>query len=127
MGLRKLNIIEVEYPPYPENGGFSHRAAMSFRFLGLYSPEALQKEKDKLTEHYGKERFELAEKYARIVFKDNEIQVIEDIINKMDDFGAEEVASAFAKVSYRAADNPKRSYRYVVGILQGESKRGLSG
>jgi hypothetical protein len=118
MGLRKLNIIEIEYPPYPEGGGYSPRSPMRFKLLGLYSPEILRKEKERLLKFYGKERFEQAQNYAKIVFKDNDIQVLEDIIKKMDEYGAKEVGEAFARVSYRSADNPKRSYRYVVGILQ---------
>jgi len=121
-GLRRLNIIEIEYPPYPEGGGYAARLPMRFRLLGLYSPEILQKEKERLAKHYGKERFEQAAKYAEIVYKDNDIQVIEDIIKKMEEYGAEQVAQAFGKVSYRSPDNPKRSYKYVVGILQTEAE-----
>ncbi len=123
MGLRKLNIIEVEYPPYSDEGFFMHRGPTGFRFLGLYSPEVLEKEKERLAKLYGKERFAQAVKYAGIVYKDNDIQVIEDIIKKMETYGASEVTKAFGKISSRAADNPKRSYRYVVGILQAESRK----
>jgi len=119
-GLRRLNIIEIEYPPYPEDGGFAARAPTRFKLLGLYSPEILQKEKERLRKLYGKKRFEQALKYAAIVYKDNDIQVIEDIIKKIEEFGLKKVAPAFGKVAYRSPDNPKRSYKYVVGILQTE-------
>jgi len=121
VGLRRLNIIEVEYPEYPEGGGYAHRAPMRFKLLGLYSPEILQKEKERLSNLYSKKRFEQAEKYAEIVYKENDIQVIDDIVNKMDEYGAKKVGEAFAKVSFRSAGNPKRSYRYVVGILKREN------
>jgi hypothetical protein len=121
-GLRRLNIIDIEYPQYPEGGGFEERDPTRFTLLGLYSPQILEKEKDRLAKHYGKERFEEAQKYAGIVFKDNDIQVIEDIIKKMEEYGAEQVAQAFGKISYRSPDNPKRSYKYVVGILQTEAE-----
>lgn len=127
MGLRKLNIIEIEYPPYSDEGIFMHRGPTGFRFLGLYSPKGLQKEKERLAQAYGKERFAQAVKYAEIVYKDNDIQVIEDIIKKMEIYGISEVAKAFGKISSRVADNPKRSYRYVVGILQNEAKRETDG
>jgi hypothetical protein len=127
MGLRKLNIIEIEYPPYSEEGFFMHRGPMGFRFLGLYSPEVLEKEKERLAKLYGQERFAQAVKYAGIVYKDTDTQVIEDIIKKMETYGAAEVGKAFRKISYRGADNPKRSYRYVVGILQAEAKREIDG
>ncbi|MFH1458608.1 MAG: phospholipase D-like domain-containing protein [Candidatus Omnitrophota bacterium] len=120
-GLRRLNIIEIEYPPYPEGGGFAKRSPIRFRLLGLYSPEILQQEKERLAKLYGKEHFEQAKKYAGIVFKDNDIQVIEDIIKKMEEYGSEQIDEAFSKVSYRSPDNPKRSYKYVVGILQTEA------
>ena len=121
-GLRRLNIIEIEYPPYPEGGGYAARLPMRFRLLGLYSPEILQKEKERLAKHYGKERFEQAAKYAEIVYKDNDIQVIEDIIKKIEEYGAEQVDKAFGKISHRSPDNPKRSYKYLVGILQTEAE-----
>jgi len=117
MGLRKLNIIEVEYPDYPEGGGYEHRAAMRFKFLGLYSPEIVQIEKQNLQKRYGKKRFNQAEKYARIVFKENDLQVLEDIIEKIDEYGSAEVKKAFAKISSRNPDNPKRTYKYAIGIL----------
>lgn len=65
----------------------------------------------------------MSAKYAGIVYKDNDIQVLEDIINKMNEYGVQKVAEAFGKVSYRSAGNPKRSYRYVVGILQTEAEK----
>ncbi len=120
IGLRKLNILEVEYPDYPEGGGYAHRSPMRFKLLGLYSPETLQKEKERLNKLYGKKRFEQAQKYAEIVFKGNDIQVIDDIIQKIDEYGDKEVGEAFAKVSSRSSGNPKRSYKYVVGILNAE-------
>ncbi|MCX5703425.1 MAG: phospholipase D-like domain-containing protein [Candidatus Omnitrophica bacterium] len=127
MGLRKLNIIEIEYPSYSDEGFFMHRGPMGFRFLGLYSPEVLEKEKERLAKLYGQDRFAQAVKYAGIVYKDNDTQVIEDIIKKMETYGASEVGKAFGKISYREADNPKRSYRYVIGILQAEAKREIDG
>jgi hypothetical protein len=118
IGLRKLNIIEVEYPDYPEGGGYAHRSRTNFKLLGLYSPEILQQEKERLSKIYGKKLFNQAEKYAKIVYKENDIQVIQDIVKKIDEYGAKEVKDAFAKVAHRSSGNPKRSYRYVVGILK---------
>ncbi len=121
-GLRRLNIIDIEYPPYLEGGGFEERDPTRFTLLGLYSPEILKKEKERLIKHYSKKRFEQAAKYAEIVYKDNDIQVIEDIIKKIEEYGIEKVGKAFGKIARKAPDNPKRSYKYVVGILQTEAK-----
>lgn len=117
--LRRLNIIEIEYPAYVrEDGKFKPRGPTHFWLLGLYSPEALNKEKNRLAELYGKERFEKAAKYAEIVFKGNDIQVIEDIINKIEEYSLDEVDSAFRIVADKAPDNPKRTYNYVIGVLR---------
>ena len=121
-GLRRLNIIDIEYPEYPEGGGFEERDPTRFTLLGLYSPQILEKEKDRLAKLYGQERFAEAQKYAEIVFKDNDIQVIEDILKKIEEYGAGQVDEAFKVVSAKSIDNPKRSYKYVVGVLQTKAR-----
>ena len=120
--LRKLGIIDIEYPPYPEVGGYEKRAPPCFRFLGMYSPEALAKGKEGLAGKYGRERFEAAQRDAGVVFQENNVQVIESIIKNMEEYGVSKVEEAFRKVARKAPDNPKRSYRYVVGILRSEAK-----
>ena len=121
-GLRKLNIIEIQYPEYPEGGGFAGRGISYIRLHNLYSPEVLKKEKDKLAQLYGREQFEKAQRYAQIIYKGNDIQAIEDIIKKIKEYGVAKVDRAFRIVSQMAPDNPKRIYEYVVGILQTEAK-----
>lgn len=120
-GLRKLNIIEIQYPEYPEEGGFAGRGVSYIRLHKLYSPEVLKQEKDKLSQLYGKEQFENAQRYAGIIYKGNDIQAIEDIIKKIKEYGDAKVDRAFWIVSQMAPDNPKRIYEYVVGILETES------
>ena len=116
--LRTLNIIEIDYSAYLPEEDFRRRDASLFKLFRLYSPEILEKDKQRVRELYGKRRFEEAERYAKIVFKGNDTQVIEDIIKKIDEYGAEQVKEAFKVVSAKSTANPKRSYRYVVGVLQ---------
>lgn len=116
--LRALNIIEIDYAPYLPEENFRRRDASLFKLLRLYSLDVLEKEKERVRRIYGKKHFEEAEKYAKIVFKGNDIQVIEDVIKKTDEYGALQVKEAFKTVSVKSIDNPKRSYRYVVGVLQ---------
>ena len=116
--LRTLNIIEIDYSPYLPEEDFRRRDASLFKLFRLYSPEILEKDKQRVRELYGKRRFEEAERYAKIVFKGNDTQVIEDIIKKIDEYGAKQVKEAFKIVSVKSKANPKRSYKYVVGVLQ---------
>jgi len=120
-GLRKLNIIDMGYSSYSLEEGVIKRDPIRFRLLGLYSPQRLNEQKQKLAESYGAELFKKAQAYAEIVYKGNDIQVIEDIINKIEEYGANKVGRAFKIVSEKSAGNPVRSYRYVVGILQKEA------
>ena len=63
-GLRRLNIIEIQYP---EEGGFAGRGISYIRLHRLYSPDVFKKEKDNLSRLYGREQFEKAQKYADIM------------------------------------------------------------
>jgi HKD family nuclease len=120
-GLRKLNIIDMEYSKYSLEEGVIKRDPIRFRVFGLYSPRLLNEEKDKLAKAYGTERFKKAEAYAEIVYKGNDIQVIEDIIKKTEEYGSDQIDRAFKIVSEKSSGNPIRSYKYVVGILQKEA------
>ncbi len=117
-GLKKLNIIEIDHSVFSWEKGFFEREPSRFRMLGLYSPDNLMKEKDRIVRIYGKERFEKAEKYAEIVYAGNDVQIIEDIIKKTEEYGPEQVDKAFSVVSNNSFGNPTRSYKYVIGILQ---------
>ena len=66
---------------------------------------------------YGGDDLKKARRYARIVFEENDPQVIEDIIKRMDTFGEREVKMAFDIVVKKRQDNPKRCYLYVKGII----------
>jgi hypothetical protein len=44
--------------------------------------------------------------------------VMEDIILKMRQYGEENIKKAFDIVARKSIDNPKRSYVYVIGILE---------
>jgi hypothetical protein len=120
-GLRRLNIIEIQYPEYPEERGFAGRGISYIRLHKLYSPDVLKKEKDNLSRLYGREQFEKAQKYANIIYRGNDIQAIEDIIKKIKEYGVAKIGRAFRIVSQMAPDNPKRIYEYAVGILEAES------
>ncbi len=104
-------------------GNTEQRLALLYiRLHKLYSLEVLKKEKDKLSQLYGKGQFEKAQRYADIIYKGNDIQAIEDIVKKIKEYGVTKVDMAFQIVSLMAPDNPKRIYEYVVGILETESE-----
>ncbi|MFH1441375.1 MAG: phospholipase D-like domain-containing protein [Candidatus Omnitrophota bacterium] len=121
--LRKLNLIDVSYDT-PEGGVYSSRLANAYKVLPLYDPAWLELEWDRLEVAYGSKKLKQAKKYAKIVFKQNDPQAVEDIILRMDAFGEDKVKKAFSIVAKKRVDNPKRCYEYVKGILfQAEAQK----
>ena len=78
----------------------------------------LEGQKQRLIEEFGKKRFDQAVTRAKIVLEENDPDVLEDILHLTNEYGQEKMTRAFHIVSLKGLDNPKRTYRYVVGILQ---------
>ncbi|MCK5161851.1 MAG: hypothetical protein KAQ99_09785, partial [Candidatus Aureabacteria bacterium] len=114
--LRRLNLIDVEYSDIEE--GYENREPAKYKPLNLYCPEQQTQKWERLEKLYGKDRVKEARKLAEIVFEENDSTVIEDIILLTDEYGKAQVQKAFDIVSQKAIDNPKRTYKYVMGILK---------
>lgn len=115
--LRRLNLIDVAYDK-PQGGSYESRLATSYKILPLYDPNWLELEWDRLEMAYGPERLNEAKKYAKIVFKENDSQVIEDIILSINAFGKVTVKKAFSIVARKRVDNSKRCYEYVKATIE---------
>ena len=115
--LRRRRLIEVKYDtltgkPYKE------RLPKMYKVLRLYDPKELELRLSGLELRYGKEAYSRARKYAEIVFEENNPQAVEDIILKTKQYGDKTIKKAFVIVSRKNIDNPKRTYSYVVGIIE---------
>jgi HKD family nuclease len=119
--LRKQNLIDVLYDA-PKDGSYSSRLAKTYKLMPLYDPEWLESQWNRLKLAYGAKEFNTARKYAGIVFKENDPEVVEEIMNMMDSAGEETVRKAFSKVEKKAVDNPKRNYAYAKGIIKSLEK-----
>jgi len=115
--LRSLNLIDVAYDT-PKEGDYTALLAKSYKVLPLYDPEWLETEWDRLELSYGEKKLNKARGYAKIVFKENDPKVVEEIIMLMDSLGEEQVKRAFAIVEKKSVGNSKRCYAYVKGILK---------
>lgn len=116
MGLRRYGIIDIEYGEIDE--GYPKRMPALMRFKGLYDYDAFQKSISELEDKYGKKLIKQARKYADIVFRAYDLESIKDIIRFIDSYGENMVNEAFSIVKVKAIDNPKRTFKYVVGILK---------
>ena len=115
--LRRLNLVDVEYPPLDKKGT-QRCLAKSYRLLNLYDPAWLEAEWDRLELLYGENNLKKARDFAEIVYEENDPQVIEDIIKRINQFGKKQVKKAFDIVAKKNPDNPKRCYPYVKGIIE---------
>jgi cardiolipin synthase len=114
--LRRENLIDVAYDS-PKGNSYKTLLAKSYKVLPLYNPEWLEKEWDRVELAYGLKSLNRAREYAKIVFKENDPQIVEDIIIMMESFGREPVKKVFGIVAKKSTSNPKKSYAYVKGIL----------
>ncbi len=114
--LRRLNLIDVLYDE-AESDSFDSRSAKSYKVLPLYDPAWLKGEWDRLELAYGPKDLKRAREYAKIVYEENDPEVAEGIIKTTNAIGEEKIKKAFAIVSMKHPDNPKRCYAYVKGIL----------
>ncbi len=115
--LRRKKLIEVKYDTLTDKP-YDKRMPKMYKILKLYNPKELELKLKGIEEKYGKEAYAQARKYAQIVFEENNPEVIEDIILKIQQYGQEKVKNAFDIVARKNIDNPKRSYVYVVGIIE---------
>ncbi len=115
--LRRKKLIEVKYDTLTDKP-YDKRMPKMYKILKLYNPKELELKLKGIEDKYGKEAYAQARKYAEIVFEENNPEVIEDIILKIEQYGQKKVKNAFDMVARKNIDNPKRSYVYAVGIIE---------
>ncbi|MCK5592144.1 MAG: hypothetical protein KAI72_09335, partial [Candidatus Pacebacteria bacterium] len=115
--LRRMRLLEVEYDDLT-NKPYNKRSPKTYRLLPFYDFNLLVKEIDALEQKHGKATFDRACAYAQIVFEEYNPQVIEDIIKKEKEYVKNTLKKAFNIVAKKNTDNPKKTYVYVIGILE---------
>ena len=114
--LRIRKLIEVRYDELTGKPYEARRPKM-YKILKLYDPKEREAKLRGIEEKYGKKAYTKARTYARIVFEENDPEVVEDIILKTRQYGEKEIKRVFEVVSRKSIDNPKRNYLYVTRIM----------
>ena len=115
--LRRKQLIDVRYDQFSDKP-YIERAPKMYKLLKLYDPKELGLKLKAIGDKYGEVSYSKARKYAEMVFEENNPEVMEDIILKTEQYGEKKVKKAFDLIGQKNIDNPKRSYGYVVGILE---------
>ena len=116
-GIRRLNIIEIEYGELTKEGR-AKGDITNYKILGIYSEEEMMKKCQELRDKYGKKNFRLARRFSKVVFKENDPEIVEKMIKLIDEYGETEVKKAVKIVAKKSVQNPKRKFGYIVGIVK---------
>lgn len=116
--LRHWNLVEIEYGDIDFGKGYGRRMPNRYRLKDLYKIEDFNGELKKLYEKYGEKKVEEASELAKIIFSENNLVDVEEIIRMANEYGTSRVGQAFKVISNRSEDNPKRSMAYIKGILR---------
>ena len=115
--LRRKRLIEVQYDDLT-NIPYTKRSPNIYRLMPLYDFDKLNKELDALKQKYGNKDYTKARNYAQIVFEEYNPATIEDIILKTKKYAPKKVKKAFAIIAKKNTGNPKKTYGYIIGILE---------
>lgn len=116
--LRRYNIIKVQY-----GRGIKNRETTKINILAVYDMDDYNEEIETLNTRYGKDLINKAAELAEIIYCAYDINIIKDILDKIDVYGRGPVIEAFGYVKNMTVDNSKRSYNYVLGILRKRSAK----
>lgn len=119
--LRKQNVIDIRYSKLDENSQ-TPRLANYYKLLGLYDPDKVDQTFKNLSQRYGEASLQRARSYAKCVFKENDPQAIETLLQLMTDYTEEVVQKAVTIILKKRPDNPKRTFSYLKGIIQNSPK-----
>ena len=115
--LRKLNIIDIRYAKF-EKGSKEARPANHYKVLGLYNLKKVDENFAKLSERFGEANVQKARKQAKVVFRENDPESVEILLELTTDYGETAVKRAVRIVAKKRTDNPKRSFAYLRGIIE---------
>lgn len=115
--LRRYNIIGTVYSEI--DGGYEKRKPTRYELLGLYCPREHEEKLSRLSKEYGQESLEKARDFAGVIFRENDIEAIEEIIILTNEYGRGKIKRVYEILSEKRVDNPKRTFRYAIGIIKG--------
>lgn len=115
-GLRRRNLLEIEYAPY--TGGEIPRRPTFYTPNALYDPVELKKSWEALKIHYGNAAFTRAQMAAAVVFEDSDVKGILQLILLENQYGTERVDEAVRLMKKKNPDSHLRNLGYLIGMIR---------
>ncbi|MBK8870945.1 MAG: hypothetical protein IPN19_07800 [Elusimicrobia bacterium] len=116
MGLRRRNLLEVDWAPY--TGGPFPREATVYTPNILYDPVELEKKMAEIKSKHDPEQFERAMKAAQTVYEDSDVNGIVVLISLEKQYGRERVEAAVKIIQQKNPDSPLRTLAYLIGTIR---------
>ena len=117
--LRRQNLVEVEYGPLTKNGP-RDRPPNIYTPNPLYDPVLNDARRAHLIERAGSAAVARAQSAAHLIYEDNDMTILEELVDLESRFGRPRMDHALAVLSRMNVDNPKRNFPYFKGIVQSE-------
>ena len=117
--LRRQNLVEVEYGPLGKKGP-EERPPNIYTPNPLYDPSHNDLRRKDLTARFGPEKVARAQSIASLLYEDNDMTVLEELINLESRYGRDRMDRAVFVLGRMNVDNPKRNFPYFKGIVQTE-------
>jgi len=124
--LKKMGIVEVEYDRAVNKDGTlkDDRKPNRYKLNPLFSQEQMDKKWQELEDIYGSELVKKARRLAFMMEMGDSIEGVEDFIRLMGRYPEEWVEKATNMTARRRADNPSRTFGFIVGILKNWHEEG---
>jgi hypothetical protein len=116
--LRRLNLLEVDYDdaPTPED---PRRRPNIYWPEPFYDPADVEARWRALEKAHGAEALARGRRVARLVYQDNDPQLVEKAMELEKTYGRAVMEEALHLLGKKHPDNPKRNFRYLVGLVRG--------
>ncbi len=116
MGLRRRNLLEVDWAPYTD-GPFPREATV-YTPNALYDPVELEKTLAEIKSKHDPDQFERALKAAQSVYEDADVNGIVELISLEKQYGRERVDAAVKIIQQKNPDSPLRTLAYLIGTIR---------
>jgi hypothetical protein len=117
-GLRRGDIIEVQYDSLKGWGRDATRAPNQYRLKPLVSPQEKNAQWDALDVTYTRDRVNFARALLALIDMGNNVAATREIILLVNECGKEPVKKAFAKVALFEHSNPLRGVDYIRALAR---------
>lgn len=120
--LRRHNLLEVEYAPFVPDSPVP-RPPSTYTPNELYDIPTWERRFAKLRERHGPEKVARAQRAARLVYEDADLNALQALIALEDQHGPAQIQAVLKMIGEKNPDNPHRTIAYLIGAIRAPRHR----